>query len=220
MHFQRAPHEEAKLVRCTRGAIFDVAVDLRPGSPTHGTWFGAELDAESGRALYIPEGCAHGFQTLVTETRRLLRDQRAVRPRCGVGRPVGRPLLRHRRGRTHAEADHQRARPVVAGLPAVVRPDRRRRPVLGKRAGGVCDRREREAGAQRDVDEARGCRREGSGARGTPPRGSSRPRSIGRGPVDRAAARRRRRVDVGPVALEDVDDLTAACGTSQRAPRA
>jgi len=68
MHFQRPPHEEAKLVRCTRGAIFDVAVDLRPGSPTHGRWFGAELDAESGRALYIPEGCAHGFQTLVPDT--------------------------------------------------------------------------------------------------------------------------------------------------------
>jgi dTDP-4-dehydrorhamnose 3,5-epimerase len=68
MHFQRAPHEEAKLVRCTRGAIYDVAVDLRLDSPTHGQWFGTELDATSGRALYIPEGCAHGFQTLVPDT--------------------------------------------------------------------------------------------------------------------------------------------------------
>ena len=68
MHFQRAPHEEAKLVRCTRGAIYDVAVDLRAGSPTHGRWFAAELDADSGRALYIPEGCAHGFQTLVDDS--------------------------------------------------------------------------------------------------------------------------------------------------------
>jgi dTDP-4-dehydrorhamnose 3,5-epimerase len=65
MHFQRPPDEEAKLVRCTRGAIYDVAVDLRPESPTHGMWFGVELDAESGRALYVPEGCAHGFQTLL-----------------------------------------------------------------------------------------------------------------------------------------------------------
>jgi dTDP-4-dehydrorhamnose 3,5-epimerase len=68
LHFQRPPHEEAKLVRCTRGAIFDVAVDLRPGSPTRGRWVGVELDAESGRALYVPEGCAHGLQTLVDDT--------------------------------------------------------------------------------------------------------------------------------------------------------
>ncbi len=68
MHYQRSPHEEAKLVRCTRGAIFDVALDLRPRSATHGRWFGAELDAASGHALYIPEGCGHGFQTLVDET--------------------------------------------------------------------------------------------------------------------------------------------------------
>jgi dTDP-4-dehydrorhamnose 3,5-epimerase len=68
LHYQRAPHEEAKLVRCTRGAIFDVVVDLRAGSPTRGRWFGLELDPENGRALYVPEGCAHGFQTLVDET--------------------------------------------------------------------------------------------------------------------------------------------------------
>ncbi len=68
LHFQRAPHEEAKLVRCTRGAMFDVAVDLRPGSPTRGEWFGVRLDPESGRALSVPDGCAHGFQTLVDET--------------------------------------------------------------------------------------------------------------------------------------------------------
>ena len=65
MHFQRAPHEETKLVRCTAGAIFDVVVDLRSGSASHGNWFGVELDAESGTALYIPEGFAHGFQTLI-----------------------------------------------------------------------------------------------------------------------------------------------------------
>jgi dTDP-4-dehydrorhamnose 3,5-epimerase len=64
LHFQRAPHAEAKLVRCTRGAIFDVIVDLRPGSPTHASWFGAELTEERGNAMYVPEGFAHGFQTL------------------------------------------------------------------------------------------------------------------------------------------------------------
>jgi dTDP-4-dehydrorhamnose 3,5-epimerase len=68
MHYQRAPHEEAKLVRCTRGAIYDVALDLRPDSATCGRWFAAELDATDGRALFIPEGCAHGFQTLVDDT--------------------------------------------------------------------------------------------------------------------------------------------------------
>lgn len=68
LHYQRAPHEEAKLVRCTRGRIFDVAVDLRTGSATRGRWVGVELDPENGRALYVPEGCAHGFQTLVDDS--------------------------------------------------------------------------------------------------------------------------------------------------------
>jgi dTDP-4-dehydrorhamnose 3,5-epimerase len=68
MHFQRRPREEAKLIRCTRGAIFDVVVDLRPGSPTFKRWFGTELSADNRRALYVPEGCAHGYQTLMPET--------------------------------------------------------------------------------------------------------------------------------------------------------
>jgi dTDP-4-dehydrorhamnose 3,5-epimerase len=68
LHFQREPHGESKLVRCTRGAIFDVAVDLRPGSPTLHAWFGAELSAESGRALLIGPGFAHGFQTLLDDS--------------------------------------------------------------------------------------------------------------------------------------------------------
>jgi dTDP-4-dehydrorhamnose 3,5-epimerase len=68
LHYQRAPHDEAKLVRCTRGRIFDVAVDLRTGSATRGRWVGVELDPENGRALYVPEGCAHGFQTLVDDS--------------------------------------------------------------------------------------------------------------------------------------------------------
>jgi len=64
MHFQRAPHAEAKLVRCTRGTIYDVIVDLRKGSPSFLKWVALELSAENRRALYIPEGIAHGFQTL------------------------------------------------------------------------------------------------------------------------------------------------------------
>lgn len=68
MHFQAAPHAEAKLVRVTRGAVYDVALDLRPESATFCRWFGIELDAESGRMLYIPEGCAHGYLTLMADT--------------------------------------------------------------------------------------------------------------------------------------------------------
>jgi dTDP-4-dehydrorhamnose 3,5-epimerase len=64
MHYQAEPHEEAKLVRCTLGAIFDVIVDLRPSSATLRRWFGVELSAENRRMLYIPPGFAHGFQTL------------------------------------------------------------------------------------------------------------------------------------------------------------
>ena len=64
MHFQTEPALEAKLVRCTRGAIFDVVLDLRPASPSYGKWHGTELTAENGRMLYLPEGCAHGYQTL------------------------------------------------------------------------------------------------------------------------------------------------------------
>ena len=64
LHFQRPPHAETKIVRCSSGAIYDVIVDLRPDSETHGRWFGVELSAESGRALYVPAGFAHGFQTL------------------------------------------------------------------------------------------------------------------------------------------------------------
>lgn len=64
LHYQAAPHAEAKLVRCTRGAIFDVAVDLRPDSSTFRQWFGCELTADNRAALYIGEGLAHGFLTL------------------------------------------------------------------------------------------------------------------------------------------------------------
>jgi dTDP-4-dehydrorhamnose 3,5-epimerase len=67
MHYQ-SPHPEVKLVRCTRGALFDVIVDLRRDSPAHGRSFSATLTAENGRMLYVPEGCAHGFLTLQDET--------------------------------------------------------------------------------------------------------------------------------------------------------
>jgi dTDP-4-dehydrorhamnose 3,5-epimerase len=64
LHFQRVPHEETKIVRCTRGGIFDVIVDLRPQSRSYLCWQGFELTAENRRSLYVPKGFAHGFQTL------------------------------------------------------------------------------------------------------------------------------------------------------------
>ncbi len=68
MHWQVAPHAEVKLVRCLRGAVYDVIVDLREGSPTFGRWAAVELSSENRRALYVPEGFAHGYQTLTDET--------------------------------------------------------------------------------------------------------------------------------------------------------
>ncbi len=68
MHLQVAPASEAKLVRCTRGAMFDVVLDLRPQSTSYGRWHGVELSSENGRMLYLPPGCAHGYQTLEADT--------------------------------------------------------------------------------------------------------------------------------------------------------
>lgn len=68
MHFQRAPHAEGKIVRCTRGALFDVAIDLRPESNTFCQWYGTELNDDNRSALLIPPGFAHGFQTLSDDT--------------------------------------------------------------------------------------------------------------------------------------------------------
>lgn len=68
LHYQFPPHTEVKLVRCTRGAVFDVAVDLRPGSPTFMQWSGVELSGENRRSVWTPAGCAHGYLTLEPET--------------------------------------------------------------------------------------------------------------------------------------------------------
>jgi dTDP-4-dehydrorhamnose 3,5-epimerase len=68
MHYQLAPHAEVKLVRCTRGAVLDVVVDLRPTSSTHRAWFGVELTADNRRSLYLPEGTAHGYLTLTDDS--------------------------------------------------------------------------------------------------------------------------------------------------------
>jgi dTDP-4-dehydrorhamnose 3,5-epimerase len=68
MHYQATPFEEVKVVRCNRGAIYDVIIDLRPASPAFKKWFGVRLDEQNGHMLYIPKGFAHGFQTLVDDT--------------------------------------------------------------------------------------------------------------------------------------------------------
>jgi dTDP-4-dehydrorhamnose 3,5-epimerase len=68
MHYQAEPHPEIKLVRCTRGAIYDVVVDLRPDSPTFKSWIGRTLSAAGRNMMYVPEGCGHGFLTLEDET--------------------------------------------------------------------------------------------------------------------------------------------------------
>lgn len=68
MHYQTKPHEEAKLVSCTRGTLYDVIIDLRPASPTYCRWHAVELSADNYKMIYVPEGFAHGFQTLEDNT--------------------------------------------------------------------------------------------------------------------------------------------------------
>jgi dTDP-4-dehydrorhamnose 3,5-epimerase len=107
MHYQAEPDGEAKLVRCTRGSIYDVAVDLRPGSETHRQWFGTELSAANGRMLYIPVGMAHGFQTLEDDTEvsyqmshyYVPEQARGVRfddPAFGIAWPLPNPIVSER----------------------------------------------------------------------------------------------------------------------------
>ena len=78
MHYNALPHREAKIVRCSSGAIYDVIVDLRTGSPTRFQWCAVELTAERGNALYVPEGFAHGFVTLADDDGRPLPHERGV----------------------------------------------------------------------------------------------------------------------------------------------
>jgi dTDP-4-dehydrorhamnose 3,5-epimerase len=107
MHYQDEPDGEAKLVRCTRGAIFDVAVDLRPGSDSYCRWFGTELSADNARLLYIPVGMAHGFQTLEHSSevhyqmshRYVAEQGRGVRfddPAFGIDWPLPDPVVSER----------------------------------------------------------------------------------------------------------------------------
>lgn len=85
MHWQDPPHAEVKLVRCTAGAVFDAIVDLRPASPTRGRWLSVELSAETRRMLYVPEGFAHGFQTLRDGTEVFYQMSRCFAPAAARG---------------------------------------------------------------------------------------------------------------------------------------
>jgi dTDP-4-dehydrorhamnose 3,5-epimerase len=85
MHYQVQPHEEAKLVSCVVGAVFDVVVDLRRKSPTFMDWLGVELGAETNKVLYIPEGFAHGFETLRDDTVVCYKMFEFYHPECARG---------------------------------------------------------------------------------------------------------------------------------------
>ena len=121
MHFQREPSPEVKLVRCTRGAAFDVIVDLRDDSPTFRQWEAFEITGENHRAVYIPAGFAHGFQTLVDETElfyqmgefhipELSGGARWNDPAFNIKWPVGSPTL-SARDQSYPDFDAQRATP-------------------------------------------------------------------------------------------------------------
>ena len=85
MHYQKAPHAEAKLVRCTQGAVYDVIVDLRSASNTFTQWYGVELTAENRKALYVPEGFAHGFISLKDDTEVLYQMSEFFHAECAAG---------------------------------------------------------------------------------------------------------------------------------------
>jgi dTDP-4-dehydrorhamnose 3,5-epimerase len=82
LHFQSPPHAQAKLVRCGRGVLFDVAVDVRRGSPTYGHWFGIELSAENGKQLLVPAGFLHGFATRAPDTEIIYKCSDYYAPEC------------------------------------------------------------------------------------------------------------------------------------------
>jgi dTDP-4-dehydrorhamnose 3,5-epimerase len=114
MHFQAEPHAETKLIRCCSGAIYDVIVDLRPDSPTYCRCFAAELTSANHKMLYVPEGFAHGFQTLVDHTELFYQisvsyqpeSARGVRwndPMFGIEWPISNPIIS---ARDSAYADH------------------------------------------------------------------------------------------------------------------
>ncbi|WP_376093920.1 dTDP-4-dehydrorhamnose 3,5-epimerase [Roseomonas sp. CCTCC AB2023176] len=93
LHYQLPPAAEVKVVRCVRGALWDVVADLRPDSPTYGRWFGAELTAENRAMMYVPRGCAHGFLTLTDDAEALYLVSAAYAPQQERGLRYDDPWL-------------------------------------------------------------------------------------------------------------------------------
>jgi dTDP-4-dehydrorhamnose 3,5-epimerase len=93
MHYQAEPHAEVKLIRCFAGAIYDVILDLRPASPSYCKWFGVELTASNGKMLYVPEGFAHGFETLADDTQVFYQMSVPYRPELARGVRWNDPLF-------------------------------------------------------------------------------------------------------------------------------
>jgi dTDP-4-dehydrorhamnose 3,5-epimerase len=93
MHFQSPPHSEVKVVECSKGAVFDVIIDIRPQSPTFGQWQGFELSAENRRQLYIPKGFAHGLQALADETEVRYLISAMYEPSAAKGLPYNDPAF-------------------------------------------------------------------------------------------------------------------------------
>ncbi len=85
MHYQGSPHEEAKLVSCTKGALYDVILDLRKDSPTYCQWVAVDLSADNNKILYVPKGFAHGFQTLQDDTVVFYQMSEFYHPECAKG---------------------------------------------------------------------------------------------------------------------------------------
>jgi dTDP-4-dehydrorhamnose 3,5-epimerase len=103
MHYQVAPYEEAKLLQCLQGAVYDVSIDLRPASPTYKHWIGLELTAENHTMLYLPEGVAHGYQTLCDNTQMFYQVSQFYQPEAERGVRWNDPAF----GITWPETEHR-----------------------------------------------------------------------------------------------------------------
>lgn len=121
LHFQRPPHAQAKLVRCLKGRIWDVAVDIRHGSPSFGHWVAAELTAERGEQLFVPHGFAHGFLTLEPDCEVAYKVDAFYAPDCDAGVAWNDPALAIAwplDGGTPVLSEKDTAQPRLADLPA------------------------------------------------------------------------------------------------------
>ena len=126
LHYQTVPHAETKLIRCVRGAIFDVVVDIRPESATFGQWIAAELTGAVGSMLYIPEGCAHGFQTLAPNTEIFYQISTPYRadhstgirwsdPSLNIDWPLANPIMSERDSEFSILANNANGGPATGG---------------------------------------------------------------------------------------------------------